>query len=158
MSTPTTTEKNLSKAEEIRLIEKLAAGNGYFADWFTEADVEAMIKNIKNDFTLMLGTTDLNKQRDLESRCSELETEWNRLIVANERLKSELQEYEAENNLMTEKLKEILKSFVTHEWEQSPYELSYQFFPQAEVIKAKLINKVELEETETEWIINNLKS
>lgn len=55
-------KKNLSKTEEIDLIEKLCNGNGYFAEKFGN-DWITMESNIKNDFPIEL-KTQFNKAED----------------------------------------------------------------------------------------------
>lgn len=47
--------KGLSKSEEIKLLETLKTGNGYFSDMFTEDEITQMQDNINNDFMLLNG-------------------------------------------------------------------------------------------------------
>lgn len=48
--------KELSKQEEINLLEKLVNGNGYFAEYFGR-DLDQMVSNIRNDFPIDMGTS-----------------------------------------------------------------------------------------------------
>ena len=44
-----------SKEAEIKAIENLFNMNGYFAEYFSENEVEHMIQNIQNDLTFGMG-------------------------------------------------------------------------------------------------------
>ena len=48
--------KELSKQEEINLLEKLVGGNGYFSEYFGK-DLDQMVSNIRNDFPIDMGTS-----------------------------------------------------------------------------------------------------
>jgi len=55
-----------SKDAEIKAIENLFNMNGYFAEYFSENEVEHMIQNIKNDLTFGMGVLVSSVDHDKE--------------------------------------------------------------------------------------------
>jgi len=88
--------KSLSKQEEIALLEKLANGNGYFAEYFGK-EVPTMVENIKSDFPIDIGTRFSEAEGEIESlndRIRSKEEEIQRLERSIERMEKIVQKYD----------------------------------------------------------------
>lgn len=59
--------KQLSKIEEVALLEQLRTSESYFADTFTTNDIKQMQDNIKNDFPL-LHCTNILQLKDFQKK------------------------------------------------------------------------------------------
>jgi hypothetical protein len=153
MNARTTTPKSLSKAEEIALIEKLAEGNGYFADGITAGDITTMIVNIKNDFPILIGTSWCKSADLLDEATAELQ----KFVKKDNENDKETALLKAEILSLKTKINNILVAMVKGWMEESPVQFAYQFFRTEEVVKAKLENGVALDSDEAQWILDNLK-
>lgn len=85
--------KPLSKKEEQALLRQLSDSHSYFSETFSSNDVEQMIGNIENDYTLLMFTTiqrrlDELEQKDLDKTnlIKELEAANEKLAMANKKL------------------------------------------------------------------------
>jgi len=88
----------MDKQTEIKLIVKLSDKDSYFADTFTQDDIDKMIKNIQNDFPILQGTfvDDIAEERErlfevrkeLEARIEQRDNALNDMIREAKEMKS----------------------------------------------------------------------
>lgn len=148
--------QQIYKDEEISLIEKLANGQTYFAEYFGEY-VEQMVNNIRNDHPIELGI------EFASSKVSELTGE----IVE---LKDDLDEYRANNdklgNIIYEKVQKIAdmekertsmkRAFAEYAVVNGDTEKAHQLIGIGETVKMKIAENMLLSNDEKEYIIKNL--
>lgn len=150
MTATATKAKTLTKAQEIELIEKLANGGGYWAEYFG-ADANRMISNIRNDFPIEMKTnTDILKHKLAIQQRHNTELE-----EAIAKMNEEHQKTQNKLQLANEKLATILGRLIQYQVEceiTSPYD----FFTFEEIVTVKLHNGIKLESTEATGLINIL--
>lgn len=150
--TATTKAKNLSKAQEIELIKKLAAGGGYWAEYF-QGDADRMISNIQNDFHIEMKTSvDLLKHKlAVQQRANgQLQEKVDQLKREEDMIISNLEKAKAELNRILERLVVLDSEFELC----SPYE----FFTFEQVVKVKLAKGIKLNDREQKDLVKIIEN
>jgi len=140
------------KQKEIRLLTELYKMHGYFADEFYAGDLDKMTSNIESDFPVFMNTAPDNRYQSEKTQRESSDNAYNELWKKHDACLTSLESLERVNAEMKEKLDRILDSFVTRNWEQSPYTLDYTFFSEREIITAKLNNNVTLDAEEIKFV------
>ena len=140
------------KEEEIILLNKLHGLNGYFADEFSQSDLDTMTFNIKSDFTLLVGTRISEELVLKESTIKELEASVETVnTVAWDALR-EICELRSELDKKTRLLSYILTAIL----DGDPLSAE-DYFPADEIIEKKIKLGLPLSESEGKYVISRLK-
>lgn len=123
--------KNLSKAEEIELIEKLAAGGGYFTEYFGDTAMR-MCENIRNDFPIEYET----KMSRAEDRIEQLEDFVKGYEAKVNELTDNLNSAWTDTTKCQDTLSKILHNLVANE-DMEVVTDPYSHFTFTEIVKAK---------------------
>lgn len=138
--------KELSKQEEIALLEKLGNGNGYFAEYFGK-DIDQMVSNIRNDFPIETSTSVELLEIEVRDR-----KEANFLLKDEiKSLKGQLSDQEAIVSGLGKEMGKILNEAV----KAGCLEIM-EFFSIGEIIEAKLKLGIGLTEEEVKHVICRL--
>ena len=132
------------KAEEIQLLEKLLALDGYFANTFTKSDVGIMIGNIKNDFPLLMNT-------DIDLELNELKA----MDLSKTKLENTVKELTDRVSADSDKFELIMASLTGG---MDSEDAVYTFFPIGKIVGYKLVTNLELNERDRNFLINAVKN
>lgn len=141
-------KKELTKSEEIELLERLAEGNGYWIEYFKADNAAQMITNVRNDHPIELNTSmervlSLYHKRGLDIDILKHEAlgAKNALDQANERIR-----------IMAEMIDEIRDAIITG-WHEPALTDPSRFFTWEQIIKAKTNLGIKLTNEETQELI-----
>lgn len=124
--------KTLDKATEIELIQKLANGGGYFAEYFKKSSADRMCENIKNDFPIE-HMTDMSRAKE---RIGQLENLVQGYEAKVDDITDVIERLTVENHGLNEKLSQVLHNMVSNE-DMEVISDPYQHFYFPEIVKAK---------------------
>jgi len=131
----------LTKANEIKLLQELVDGEGYFADILKEGDLDIMKGNIHSDFPLLRGLAFVSR-REYEF----LEHDYSNLVEETETLHGVL-------NGLIEVMIRSYQEFSDTKLLESAIKLKGFAY----VIKRRLEMGMELSEMEKNYLMENLK-
>jgi len=136
----TTAKKNteLSKAEEIALIEKLEEGKGYWSEYFG-TDAHQMCTNIKNDFPVEFATKVKYFETVTQEKIKEANELQEKLNSQNQRV-AKLEKELAGRNLQLECILDRL----VRDWNNGEATSPVDFFTWSEVTRARLLSGITL--------------
>lgn len=131
----------LTKANEIKLLQELVDGEGYFADILKEGDLDIMKENIHSDFPLLRGLAFVPR-REYEF----LEEDYSNLVKETETL----------HGVINGLIEVMLRSYQEFS-DTKLLESAIKLKGFAYVIKRRLEMGMELSEMEKNYLMENLK-
>jgi len=131
----------LTKANEIKLLQELVDGEGYFADILKEGDLDIMKENIHSDFPLLRGLSFVSR-REYEF----LEKDYSNLVEETETL----------HGVINGLIEVMLRSYQEF-GDTKLLESAIKLKGFAYVIKRRLEMGMELSEMEKNYLMENLK-
>lgn len=131
----------LTKANEIKLLQELVDGEGYFADILKEGDLDIMKENIRSDFPLLSGLAFVPR-REYEF----LEKDYSNLVEETETL----------HGVINGLIEVMLRSYQEFS-DTKLLESAIKLKGFAYVIKRRLEMGMELSEMEKNYLKENLK-
>ena len=131
----------LTKANEIKLLQELVDGEGYFADILKEGDLDIMKENIHSDFPLLRGLSFVSR-REYEF----LEKDYSNLVEETETL----------HGVINGLIEVMLRSYQEFS-DTKLLESAIKLKGFAYVIKRRLEMGMELSEMEKNYLMENLK-
>ena len=143
----------MDKNTEIKLLNQLKKADSYFADTFSEEDVEKMKSNIKNDFPILHDTDIINRLNKTIAACGVLRKELDETQAKIETRNNTIQDLEKDLN--------DINFWKTMVWKvlsrENQNELLKELFTVNENIKFKLSNGIPLDEEEAEQVLRQLQ-
>ena len=131
----------LTKANEIKLLQELVDGEGYFADILKEGDLDIMKENIHSDFPLLRGLSFVSR-REYEF----LEKDYSNLVEETETL----------HGVINGLIEVMLRSYQEF-GDTKLLESAIKLKGFAYVIRRRLEMGMELSEMEKNYLMENLK-
>lgn len=131
----------LTKANEIKLLQELVDGEGYFADILKEGDLDIMKENIHSDFPLLRGLSFVSR-REYEF----LEKDYSNLVEETETL----------HGVINGLIEVMLRSYQEF-GDTKLLESAIKLKGFAYVIKRRLEMGMKLSEMEKNYLMENLK-
>lgn len=140
---------NLSKHDEIGMIEKLMNHDSYFSQEFVTDDRQVMLSNLQNDFPLFLGTSVGNKLL----RVDDVEKLLIKETLNARGLKTEIAALENVIIDIKDSADNLLMSVLM---DDPSSKLAYIAYPIAQIVKLKLKNNIKLIEEDNNFLISKI--
>lgn len=146
----------ISKAEEIKMIQKLGINCTYFGDAFDNEDIKTMCYNIESDFPILMNTKISNEAKENAQDAIAKGEQIKNLTTSLEQEKEASSHYMNKAVELNCKLDTILRALVRIQNEEVN-ELLSNCFDRKDILAAKIVEHVDLSEREAEIVVSYLK-